>query len=959
MLVSYFKNSLWTLVEGSLKPTLNLINQASSLIKTQPSNLNLIPQETTQTYEINQPEITEIEQPTTTYYEEKREVPITSYKEEKKEIVMIKKKETETEKQEIINQEKKDELPDQKEKEKEKETIKQENPNNLTENEEIKPIVIGGSNLSPRDPCDDYKTKNYPQIIINEIQFETATDTKDEFIELYNPNSEEVNLTCWTLEKYASKQNPTSTPTLTKLIPESKFEGIIKPKSFFLITSSSTKEKYQGDLAYPESYSISKNNVIILKKPNGEISDLVGYGDKEEKIYQSENQPFISQNFENKSIQRKNFLDTNNNSKDFWLRKPTPQNSSITQSPREDFLDLEELTIENFSATSSLTEEGTIFVNLSFQEPFSTVSSTNYVYDLIISTSTLTDEDIDEVNPFKLEDFGASTTLPSPKFDSSTTTVSFEIKKCPTENNLYYLGLFLKDLLDDENKTKLATTSIELPQDFCFLEETTSTTSTATTTGKILFSEIRVLTSTSTGEYIELYNPNEYPIDLTNWRIERNTKGDKTGSFYKIVPASKFKNIIIQPFSYLLLLNSNTPTSTFPSSPDIFYAKSPQYNLAEDDALILYDSENNIIDEFSWKEVDNEKSFQRKKTASSTENTLVNEELNLGNAYDTDNNSDFLLANPYPENSSITKPTMKEIKDFKAEIEGSLYHFSWFSPALYDQNLKYELRYSTSSETNFENATPINITLPEFHLLSNQKASLDYCRLGLKTKTITFHLGILKENQLINSTKITKEAIDCFDISHNFKAGSYSTFSGDYREFEVLKNVNLEEIYVLNLNQCPGVCRAYSKFTSLTTKITQLISTTTEIQITTTTYITVTTTLETTDESGATTTIEISTTTPTTTVITTTTPTTTEITLMTTSTFAEIEWGCFRMYGGGMDDHCNGPQDQLINDFYYLYQVPINLSLNQGDIIRIYVNYEETSGFDDGWWIHKFLGKQE
>jgi len=198
----------------------------------------------------------------------------------------------------------------------------------------------GGAPIKPKDICDEYSKKSaesalspnqsannqseesalspkksaFPKIIINEVQFETNEDTKDEFIELYNPNNEEVDLTCWKLEKYTadkrgsqrgltqidanergSNADNTDKQPIT-LIPSSKFRGKIKPYGYFLITSSSTKEKYQGDLAYAESYSISKNNVIILRKPNGEISDLVGYGDDKEKIYQYENSPFIFEN---------------------------------------------------------------------------------------------------------------------------------------------------------------------------------------------------------------------------------------------------------------------------------------------------------------------------------------------------------------------------------------------------------------------------------------------------------------------------------------------------------------------------------------------------------------------------------------------------------------------------------------------------------------------------------------
>jgi hypothetical protein len=636
---------------------------------------------------------------------------------------------------------------------------------------------VGGGGISlarpsSKDPCDDYKNKNYPKIIINEIQFETATDTKDEFIELYNPNNEEIDLTCWKLEKYASKQNPTSTPSLTTLIPPSKFQGKIKPYGYFLITSSSTKEKYQGDLSYAESYSISKNNVIILRKPSGEISDLVGYGNDKEKIYQYENFPFIAQkeNFENKSIQRKNFQDTDDNSKDFWLHKPSPKNSLITESPRQDFIDLTTITIQNFNVTTTSTEDG-YFLNISFNEPTLTLttSTNNYTYQFLVSTSP-------NFSTFKLEDFGVTSALPSPKFDGSTTSLSFEITKCPTTSTTYYFALFLKDNLDEENKSNLATSSTTLPKDLCnpgepILVQNIATTTTST--GKILFSEIYIKEGTSTGEFIELYNPNEFDIDLTGWEIR---KINRNGKEQTIIPSSKFKGII-PSFSYFLLVNANT-SSEITTNPDFIYPKS--YDLAKDNGLILIDKEGKVIDKVCWRDILNTDfqncisnptstslSLQRKKTATSTPETIINQ--NLGNAYSTNNSlNDFLYAPINPENSSITRPTIKYIQNFQITLgrpiitykdhpspSGSSYdlRFSWISPIIYDkENLRYELRFASSSVISFQDSFLLNTSTISF--LNEQELNFNVYEFYKETNNILpsstiFYLVLLDENNNI------------------------------------------------------------------------------------------------------------------------------------------------------------------------------------------------------------------
>jgi hypothetical protein len=698
----------------------------------------------------------------------------------------------------------------------------------------------GGGVTIQKDKCDDYKNKNYPKIIINEIQFETASDTRDEFIELYNPNNEEIDLTCWKLEKYTSKQSPTSTPSLTTLIPSSKFQGKIKPNGYFLITSSSTKEKYQGDLAYAESYSISKNNVIILRKPNGEISDLVGYGDDAQRIYQYENSPFIAQNFENKSIQRKNFQDTDDNSKDFWLHKPSPKNSSITESPRQDFIDLTATIIQNFNVVSTSTEDS-YFLNISFNEPNPEAGlsvrfrASNYSYELLVSTST-------KFSTFNLVDFGVTSTLPLPKFDGSTASLSFEINKCPTTSTIYYFALFIKDNLDEENKSNPATSSATLAEDLCNPGESTlvqNISTTTTSTGKILFSEIYIKEGTSTGEFIELYNPNEFDIDLTGWEIR---KINRNGKEQTIIPSSKFKGII-PSFSYFLLVNANTSLE-ITTNPDFIYPKS--YDLAKDNGLILIDKEGKVIDKVCWRDILNTDfqncisnptstslSLQRKKTATSTPETIINQ--NLGNAYSTNNSSnDFLYAPINPENSSITRPTIKDIQNFQVSNQGKIYNFSWLSPAYYDENLSYELLISTSSPSTFQ-----IIASTTFKILENQSLSLNLCNLNIPSGTdLYFQLNLLNNSQILKTASTSIKMINCFDdITQSFRETSYQedlvyvnpSFFAIRKitwGYEILNNVNFKKIKII-FTDCQPMCYVslFSNLNPLYFKIFKIVET--------------------------------------------------------------------------------------------------------------------------------------
>ncbi len=160
---------------------------------------------------------------------------------------------------------------------------------------------------------------NYAKILITEIKVaglssDGKTNVYNEFIELYNPNNFEVNLTGWYLQKKTSQSNEFSS-----LVPSDLFEGkIINSSGYFLISHSSST--YQGIADILDSnYSVTDNNTIVLKNPNREIVDKVGFGEAND----CEGNCAINPD-PGKSIHRKylndNFIDSDNNFNDFEIQ---------------------------------------------------------------------------------------------------------------------------------------------------------------------------------------------------------------------------------------------------------------------------------------------------------------------------------------------------------------------------------------------------------------------------------------------------------------------------------------------------------------------------------------------------------------------------------------------------------------------------------------------------------------
>jgi len=171
-------------------------------------------------------------------------------------------------------------------------------------------------------------------IVINEIQI-SGSSAKDEFIELYNTTTSTINLSGWKLTKKTKSGNESN------LISSFPDNSLISASSYFLIITKDTSKfsaTTTADTTYTgESYSIAKDNTIILKDDNDNIIDKVGYGD----VSDFENTPTVNPE-DGMSISRLSFIDTDNNFNDFIITTSTPQGTSSTSEVDNEDEDAEE-----------------------------------------------------------------------------------------------------------------------------------------------------------------------------------------------------------------------------------------------------------------------------------------------------------------------------------------------------------------------------------------------------------------------------------------------------------------------------------------------------------------------------------------------------------------------------------------------------------------------------------------
>lgn len=179
-------------------------------------------------------------------------------------------------------------------------------------------------------------------VVISEVQIDGATST-DEFVELYNPLSGDVDLTGWRLTRSTSSGNES---TLANSL-----SGTILGHGYYLIAHPD----YDGSVSADENYSapsnsLATNNTVTIYSDAGITPvDVVGMGTASVNETASTLVPGDGESIERKADADSsaddmlpggihedmgNGHDTNNNLEDFVLRTTSePQNTSATEDP--------------------------------------------------------------------------------------------------------------------------------------------------------------------------------------------------------------------------------------------------------------------------------------------------------------------------------------------------------------------------------------------------------------------------------------------------------------------------------------------------------------------------------------------------------------------------------------------------------------------------------------------------
>ena len=167
----------------------------------------------------------------------------------------------------------------------------------------------------------------------------------------------------------------------------------------------------------------------------------------------------------------------------------------------------------------------------------------------------------------------------------------------------------------------------------------------------ILISEIMPGTqSSSSDEFIELYNPSNFAVPLTGWYLKRKATPESASGNLISKSSGAFDGKSI-PAKGFLLIGSNQYMQS--KTPDARYSQNSTYMADNGDVLLLYDADDSLIDEVTYSEIATGKSWERRALSSGVCVSAVGEGASLGNGCDTGSFSDFELREaPEPQNAA-------------------------------------------------------------------------------------------------------------------------------------------------------------------------------------------------------------------------------------------------------------------------------------------------------------------
>ncbi len=478
----------------------------------------------------------------------------------------------------------------------------------------------------------------YLPVWISEVQIEGITDSKYEFVELYNPNEIDVDLTGWYVQRKTKTGASYSSYAANTLFSGKK----IGSGGYFVIARATSPYVPLANVLVDSA--LTADNSLVLKNPNGQIADKVGWGDAQDYEFSPALAPVAGQSIGRKVVDGKE-QDGDKNINDFEANIASPGAKNVKPSevlvrPPSDTLAPEVIfTVDAIQKSLAFT------VDFSITDPLGTVSPSGIDSYL-----------------FRWQAQGAANWQEDAwvSVDGAPTTATIQKSITGIDETTYYFQVKTKDLANNESDWQpeiLAQTKISTPK-------------------KIIINEIQIDSINGSGgtadDWVEMYNPNDVAVDLSGWSIQKHSAAETcsiTTSYFK-------KNFedgdSIGAHGFFLVANSGA-TTAITDIADM----TTGWSLSDNNTIYLVSSHDEIAGADDANIVDHvgfgTGCFPETASAPAIADGKSIERKKLGQ--DTDNNAaDFKISDEPTPKGTFPKTIINNTTNFTDNMSGAYWH---------------------------------------------------------------------------------------------------------------------------------------------------------------------------------------------------------------------------------------------------------------------------------------------
>lgn len=400
----------------------------------------------------------------------------------------------------------------------------------------------------------------YPKILISEVQ----PADEQEFVELYNLNNFEVDLTGWYLQRKTAGSSDWQSFASKTLFSGKK----ITANGYFLIAR--TGYFINSSHIFVDT-AITKDNSFALKNPNGDISDKLGFGNAKDPESVATNNSEAGQSIGRKVLADNAEQDTDNNFDDFELQTPTPNSVNITyvEPPLPPPVEpVEPIELKDTKAPEVSFTLDAMQTNPNFDISFTITDISDVVSPSGVGNYIFRWQEVggDWQEDAAVNIGGGPTSADFMRSFSGEDgkTYNFQIQATDTESNI---SNWLPEIP--------ATSQVNVPK-------------------KILINEIQIGGEAAKDEFIELYNPNSVDVDMSGFALKKKVFSEihPDGAESNLVSSANFSGTIAAHGYFLIVPHQNEDGSekyTGSKIPNLHYS-GRDYSITPNNVVLLYNN---------------------------------------------------------------------------------------------------------------------------------------------------------------------------------------------------------------------------------------------------------------------------------------------------------------------------------------------------------------------------------